>query len=360
MDKKNLKKMSSLLQSGNIQNDKYQLINIDDIVLDENQPRKLFDKESIKELSQSISQYGVLTPVSVSQQDDGKFILRHGERRYRASKLAGLDKIPAIIDDEYSHNKLIKQLIENIQRENLSMDEIADAISTLYNNENMSLVEIASALGKSNAYVSNFYNYSILEQPLKDKLLTKTNDILVISEFNRILKKINKTKNNNLKKLLENTYYEFIGKTPTLNRGSVNSLKTVLENLENSFNEREELREEYANNTDNTDMQADNEEYFQHPLTVEAKDDYIIEPAANKLETEDDSDYFGEAEFDSKDEIIYNNYSLSNEPRIEIVKDCIYYCSERGKFPLIKIMDKMITDNIQDDIVAVIKEKLNI
>lgn len=352
MNKKNIKKMSSLLQNNNTNSDKYQLINITSIVLDEDQPRKLFDEESIKELSQSIKQFGVLTPVSVSKQEDGTFILRHGERRYRASKIAGLDKIPAIIDNEYSNNKLIKQLIENIQRENLSMDEIADAISTLHNQEKMSLSEIAQALGKSNAYVSNFYNYSILEQTLKDKLITKTNDILVISEFNRILKKIIRTSDNILKKLLENSYYEFIDKAVSLNRNSITTLKTLLENLENSFNERQELRrEEFLDQNDSYNENYENQ--FESDYT---KDDDTTQENINQVDT---YDYDIHSDFNTKQENINNKYT-SDEPRIEIANNIIFYCSKNRKFPLIKIVDNLIDDSVQDEIVAVIKEKLQI
>ena len=146
MNKENIKKMSSLLQNNIINNDKYQLIKLDDIELDKNQPRKQFDTESINELAQSIIEYGVLTPISVSKTDENKFILRHGERRYRASQHAGIEKIPAIIDNEYNENTLIKQLIENIQRESLTNDEISDAINFLHYKEKMSLTDIAKAL----------------------------------------------------------------------------------------------------------------------------------------------------------------------------------------------------------------------
>lgn len=354
--KENIKKMSSLLQ--NNQEDKYQLIDIDKIILDPSQPRKVFDTESIKELSQSIKQFGVLTPVSVSKQDDGSYILRHGERRYRASKLAGLKQIPAIIDNEYSNNKLIKQLIENIQREALSMDEIAEAISTLYNQEKMSLSEIANALGKSNAYVSNFYQYSILDTSLKDKLVSKTNDILVISEFNRILKKISKIKNNNLKKILENSYYDFINKAPSLNRGSIENLKILLENIENSFNEREELREQaeetsninyYGNNNLYTD---DNSNYAVDNTPTEKK-----EYANNYNNNYSDTD-----EYDMEENISYTDNLLSlNQPRIEIKNNKFYYIDDRNEPELLLVFNTVrINSQIQNDIAALLKKHLKI
>ncbi len=350
--KENIKKMSSLLQ--NNQEDKYQLIDIDKIILDPSQPRKVFDTESIKELSQSIKQFGVLTPVSVSKQDDGSYILRHGERRYRASKLAGLKQIPAIIDNEYSNNKLIKQLIENIQREALSMDEIAEAISTLYNQEKMSLSEIANALGKSNAYVSNFYQYSILNTSLKDKLVAKTNDILVISEFNRILKKISKIKNDNLKKILENSYYDFISKAPSLDRGSIENLKNLLENIENSFNEREELREKTVetSNIDYDDNQYTNNNlnYIENHTPVEEYDNNY------------NNNYSDTGEYDVEENKSYTDDLLSlNHPRIEIMNNKFYYVDDRNEPELLLVFNTVrINSQIQNDIAALLKEHLKI
>lgn len=244
MDKENIKKMSSLLKNNITNNDKYQLIKLDDIELDENQPRKLFDAESINELSQSIIEYGVLTPISVSKIDGEKFILRHGERRYRAAQLAGLEVIPAIIDNEYKDNTLIKQLIENIQRESLTNDEISNAIKYLHYQEKMSLTDIAKALGKSNAYVSNYHAYATMNEPLKEKLASKTSDILVISEINRISNKIMKNSNYKLMTLLNDSFYKFIDNNSTLNRDSINTLKEHLNSIEKKYLERLE----YINN----------------------------------------------------------------------------------------------------------------
>lgn len=244
MDKQNIKKMSSLLKNNITNNDKYQLIKLDDIELDENQPRKLFDAESINELSQSIIEYGVLTPISVSKIDENKFILRHGERRYRAAQLAGIEVIPAIIDNEYKENTLIKQLIENIQRESLTNDEISNAIKYLHYQEKMSLTDIAKALGKSNAYVSNYHAYATMNEPLKEKLASKTSDILVISEINRISNKIMKNSNYQLMNLLNDSFYKFIDNNSTLNRDCINTLKEHLNSIEKKYLERQE----YINN----------------------------------------------------------------------------------------------------------------
>lgn len=244
MDKENIKKMSSLLKNNITNNDKYQLIKLEDIELDENQPRKQFDAESINELSQSIIEYGVLTPISVSKIDGEKFILRHGERRYRAAQLAGLEVIPAIIDNEYKENTLIKQLIENIQRESLTNDEISNAIKYLHYQEKMSLTDIAKALGKSNAYVSNYHAYATMNEPLKEKLASKTSDILVISEINRINNKIVKNSDYQLMNLLNDSFYKFIDNNSTLNRDCINTLKEHLNSIEKKYLERQE----YINN----------------------------------------------------------------------------------------------------------------
>lgn len=89
---------------------------IDKIVANPNQPRKVFDEESLAELSQSIKNFGLIQPITVIRKDDVYEIIT-GERRFRASKLAKLDKIPVIIKDISQKEKLEISLVENIQRE---------------------------------------------------------------------------------------------------------------------------------------------------------------------------------------------------------------------------------------------------
>src|SRR5580692_10554970 len=96
-------------------------LSLSQVVPDKNQPRKSFTDNSLEELALSIKKHGVIQPIIVRSIDNGnKFEIIAGERRWRASKLAGLDKIPAIIKEYDKPNRMAISLIENIQRENLN------------------------------------------------------------------------------------------------------------------------------------------------------------------------------------------------------------------------------------------------
>ena len=111
-----------------------------------------FSEESISELAETIRERGVKSPISVRESGNGRYIINHGARRFRASIKAGLTEIPVVIDNDYSK---LDQVIENIQRNNLTANEIADFIrEELAKGKNKK--EIASELGKSNAWVSQY------------------------------------------------------------------------------------------------------------------------------------------------------------------------------------------------------------
>ena len=111
-----------------------------------------FSEESIGELAETIRERGVKSPISVREAGNGRYIINHGARRYRASIKAGLTEIPVVIDNDYSK---LDQVIENIQRNNLTANEIADFIREELA-RGMNKKEIASELGKSNAWVSQY------------------------------------------------------------------------------------------------------------------------------------------------------------------------------------------------------------
>lgn len=130
-------------------------VSLSKIVIDPNQPRKLFKEDALESLAESIKNYGVLQPIVLVKMDD-KYQIVAGERRYRASLMAGLDKIPAIVRTLSSQNKLELSLIENIQREELNVIEIATGYLKLRDQFNMSLNEIAEKVGgKSISAISN-------------------------------------------------------------------------------------------------------------------------------------------------------------------------------------------------------------
>ena len=127
-------------------------IDIDLIQARSDQPRKNF--ENIEELAESIKEYGLLNPIVLSKKND-KYEIIAGERRYRASVLAGLKKIDAIVRDFDQKEIDILSLVENIQREDLSALEEAQAYKKLIDDFSMTQEEISKSMGKSRSYIAN-------------------------------------------------------------------------------------------------------------------------------------------------------------------------------------------------------------
>ncbi len=119
------------------------------------QPRTSFDETALKELAASIKRHGVVQPLVVTPEKDGKYSLVAGERRWRASKIAGLKDVPAIVRERQELDQLEIALIENVQRVDLSPLEQAVSIERLHEQFNLSYEEIAGRLGKGVSTVSN-------------------------------------------------------------------------------------------------------------------------------------------------------------------------------------------------------------
>ncbi len=135
-------------------NEKIVEMKINNVEPNVDQPRKVFDEEKLAELADSIKQHGVLQPIIVTKKNDYYQIIA-GERRWRASKLAGLKTIPAIVRD-YDEKKIREvSLIENIQRENLNPVETAKALKELMEVHNLTQEELSKTLGKSRSSIAN-------------------------------------------------------------------------------------------------------------------------------------------------------------------------------------------------------------
>ncbi|QWR10924.1 ParB/RepB/Spo0J family partition protein [Clostridioides difficile] len=130
-------------------------IDIDKIYPNEVQPRKQFDEEKIKVLADSIKNYGVLQPIVVKMDENNKYMIIAGERRFRASKLANKNQIPAIIKDIDMKDIMEIALIENLQREDLNSIEEALAYKSLIEHYNVTQEEISEAVGKSRPHITN-------------------------------------------------------------------------------------------------------------------------------------------------------------------------------------------------------------
>ena len=133
----------------------FQNIDVLDIVPNPNQPRSQFNQTTIDELSVSIAEQGVLQPVMVRSDGDGKFELIAGERRWLAAKQAGIDKIPAIVREVTDRESMVLALIENIQREDLNAFEEAKALQELSVKHELTHQEIAKLVGRSRTAVTN-------------------------------------------------------------------------------------------------------------------------------------------------------------------------------------------------------------
>jgi len=158
-----LKKNSRCVRNG------ISYLSVDEIYPSPVQPRKRFPQESLKELSESIAQFGVLNPLTVRRRS-GKYELVAGERRLRASKLAGLREVPCIVIDVNTEESSLLALVENIQRRDLDFIEEAEGISQLIRLFGMSQEEAARRLGISQPAVANKLRLLRLPQDVLDAL----------------------------------------------------------------------------------------------------------------------------------------------------------------------------------------------
>ena len=134
--------------------DQIEKIDLQKLVVNPFQPRKLFDDEAIEELAQSIQEHGIIQPIVVRKKEK-KFEIVVGERRFRAAKLANLNEIPAIIRELTEDQMMELAILENLQREDLTPIEEAEAYHSLIEKLNFTQEELANRLGKSRPYITN-------------------------------------------------------------------------------------------------------------------------------------------------------------------------------------------------------------
>ena len=245
-------------------------LKIVDVEPNREQPRKNFNQEALEELAESIKEYGLIQPIVVTKKD-GYYSIIAGERRWRASKLAGLTEIPAIVreDDERKNNEIA--LIENMQREDLNPYEKALGIKNLMTTYGLTQEEIAKKLGKSRSAIANTVRTlnlepRVLEMAKKGKLteghcrallsitdpekqyLTAINMLergATVREVEQTGKEINKKqvskeqlkRNAILYRDIENTFQGFFGTKVKLNPGKKRG-KIIIEYASNDDLER--------------------------------------------------------------------------------------------------------------------------
>jgi len=151
-------------------------ISIDRIFTNPNQPRREIEEESLQELSNSISQIGIIQPITLRQMDNGAYQIIAGERRWRASKLAGLHSIPAYVRTASDENMMQMALVENIQREDLNAIEIALAYNNLMEASQLTQEQLSEKVGKKRTTVANYLRLLKLPADVQIALRNKNID----------------------------------------------------------------------------------------------------------------------------------------------------------------------------------------
>ncbi|SHJ85058.1 chromosome partitioning protein, ParB family [Hathewaya proteolytica DSM 3090] len=163
---------SDTMELSNNCEDKKNMVELNLIKPNPNQPRKNFDYEKIKQLSQSIKENGIIQPIILKRTSENTYIIVAGERRWRAAKELGLKQVPAICADDITDEKLLKlSLIENIQREDLNPIEEAQAYEKLMNELHMTQQELSESMGKSRTAITNCLRLLNLNKDVQEYLI---------------------------------------------------------------------------------------------------------------------------------------------------------------------------------------------
>lgn len=150
-------------------------ISIELIDANPNQPRRDFDEQALQELAASIREIGIIQPITLRQEANGRYMIIAGERRWRASQLAGLQAIPAYIRTISDENVMEMALVENIQREDLNAIEIALGYQHLLENDGMTQEKVSERVGKSRAAIANYLR--LLRLPAQIQLALQKKDL---------------------------------------------------------------------------------------------------------------------------------------------------------------------------------------
>lgn len=145
-------------------------LRLSQIVPNRDQPRKVFDEAALRELADSIQKHGLIQPILVRPMDDGSYRIVAGERRWRASRLAGLEKVPVVIKEMSDNEAAELALIENLQREDLNPIEEAEGYRVLMETYSMTQEQVAVRVGKSRPAIANALRLLGLTEAEKDAL----------------------------------------------------------------------------------------------------------------------------------------------------------------------------------------------
>lgn len=147
--------MDSLFVENTVETKQAVELRLSQIVPNRDQPRKIFDDSALRELAESIKQHGLIQPLLVRPMSDGSYQIVAGERRWRASRLAGLERVPVVIKEMADSEVMELALIENLQREDLNPIEEAEGYKTLMDTYALTQEQVADRVGKSRSAVAN-------------------------------------------------------------------------------------------------------------------------------------------------------------------------------------------------------------
>jgi ParB family chromosome partitioning protein len=162
--------LGALLSSGQSSGDEVQLLKLDEIIPNRNQPRQHWDENSLAELASSIEANGLLQPILVRPTAEGKYEIIAGERRWRAGKLADIPSIPALVRTISDTDSLALALIENIQRQDLTILEEAQALVRLKEHCGLTQEQLSTQLGRSRSSIANTLRLVHLSKPVLQAL----------------------------------------------------------------------------------------------------------------------------------------------------------------------------------------------
>ena len=253
------------------------MIPLDKIQVNPEQPRKFFSEAELEELTGSIREYGVLQPILVRRMDDGFYMIIAGERRFRASLLAGLVEIPAIVREMEDEQAALIALVENVQRENLNYIEEARAYRKLMDDFHLTQNDIALKVGKQQSTISNKIRILTLPADIQDMLaehnLTERHAralLRVPGESDR-KKLINRIVKNNLnvkqsEKLIEEFLLGVDEQRRKRNKINYISYKIYVNTIRKSFAQIKEMEE------DAVFSQEDKGEFLELKILIPKKD----------------------------------------------------------------------------------------
>lgn len=260
----------------NNEDNKIVYLRIDDIMPNRFQPREVFDETGLEELADSIKEHGVIQPIIVRQVGN-KYELIAGERRTKASALAGLTTIPAIIKNMDDRESAKVSLLENLQRKNLTPIEEARTYKRILELDNMTQEDLARTMGKSQPMVANKLRLLALPEEVQDALLKNqiserhARSLLNVKDKQTQLRLLERIKNerltvreldNEIKNLNTGSYEEPSTSIPTMSNSNQADYATNTSGILNTNNIAETSNADYSNNFNNTyDMPQTNSNF---------------------------------------------------------------------------------------------------